>query len=260
MLQSASPPTTPPGEGEALADGAIEGADYRSCLRGIAKRLLVSQSTASSGNVAQLISLSTSPALLNTTLRVLTAQRWHLRPGHEPLSRRFLLQAIKTWPAEEPAALAGMLESAVSADANFAVLLTPANLAACIEACEARLRHGPRTDGDIWAWAALALRLIDMPQACGAAAPEGEDRVAEALLRLLVRATQHLDSASAFEVAEGQRLAALLPLLVSKLLTAERVPSLDRFALAQAHRAVTDAGLDLGPEAQAAIGLVLAKQ
>ena len=89
---------------------------------------------------------------------------------------------------------------------------------------------------------------------------EGERQVAEALLRLLVLATKHLDRASTFEVVEGQRLAGLLPLLISKLLTAERVLSLDRFALAKAHRAVTDAGLDLGLEAQSAIEPILAKQ
>lgn len=172
----------------------IDKEDFKSCLKGIAKRLVINQSNPSSGNVALLISLASTPELLATALNVLRAQRWHLRAGHEPLSTHFFTQTVKNWPLSEPdwhVKLGDFLESAVSKESNYATVLTPKVLSATVNEMAKRLVREAKSPEAIWAWTSLSMRLFNVSRVYCGEFLEEQASVAMAYLNLFTEANDH---------------------------------------------------------------------
>jgi hypothetical protein len=172
----------------------IDNTDFKSCLKGIAKRLVINQSNPSSGNVAHLISLANTPELLVTALNVMRAQRWHLRAGHEPLSKRLFSQTIKSWPTAEPdwhVKLGDFLESAVSKETNYATIMTPKVLAATVNEMVKRLTRAETKPEVIWAWTYLSIRLFNIARVYCGEFLEDQKSVALAYLNLFTEANDH---------------------------------------------------------------------
>jgi len=196
------------------------GEDFRACLKGIAKRLIVNQSNPSNGNVAQLISLAKTPQLLETTKSVLVSQRWHLRAGHEPLSTLFINQAIKVWPASEVAKLGDFLESSISQDSNFACIMTPPVLISAIEHIDKRTTYGEKEAAIIWSWLNVALRLFNSGQAYCGEAMEEPDRLIASYLSLFAHSGRLVPIDSEFKVPKiEQSLPEFIFSVVEKTLT-----------------------------------------
>lgn len=234
-----------------LKVSAEEGIDaptnYKACLKGIAKRLIYHQSNPSNGNVSMLIGHSTTTALLDATLRVIAAQRWHLRAGHEPLSLQLLTTAIKRWPVDDSKYaenLADFLEKAVSRESNHACLLTPKVLIAAVEAVSHRLVNGPHDAETTWNWLSIALRLCSTARAYCGEFIEQEEQILAAYVTLFSQAARH-NVGDCMIPGSEQKLSELLLQLIEATLSESSTPLVSDFALADAMRIFVQAKKEL---------------
>lgn len=227
---------------EEVADLQIDKADFKTCLKGIAKRLVINQSNPSSGNVALLISLANTPDLLTTALNVLRAQRWHLRAGHEPLSTHFFTQAIKSWPISEPdwhTKLGDFLETAVSKESNYATILTPKVLSTTINEIAKRLVRETKSAEMIWAWTSLSMRLFNIARAYCGDFLEDRTSIALAYLNLFTEANDHNTADPEFNPPETTyKLRNFLFDGILSSMSPEVLPLADQYALCKAFKTV----------------------
>lgn len=220
-------------------EGVAPPVDYKSCLKGIAKRLIYHQSNPSNGNVSMLIGHSTSVALLDATLRVMAAQRWHLRAGHEPLSLQFMTTTIKRWPTEEPdwaEKLGDFLEKAVSRESNHACLLTPKVLIASLQAIGHRVAMSPAEAEIQWRWLSVAVQMFSTAKAYCGSFFEMEDKILAAYLSLFSTAAKRsVDNAFTVPGTE-QKFSEFLTHLIDTTLTPSAIAIVSDFVLADALR------------------------
>lgn len=216
--------------------------DFLKALKGIARKLIYYQSNPPNGNVALLINLVQNQGELDIALKVLTAQRWHLRAGHEPLSTLFLTKAINIWNTEEDSAwavkLGDYVEAAVSKESNFAILLSPNVLAKVLQAASQRQLLESKDAQGILNWTLFMLRLHSMASTYVGRSHETSADVAAAYLETSARALNKLqafpESESVMVPESDIVLQDLLFNVVKSNISEESVKLVQPFTLCQA--------------------------
>jgi hypothetical protein len=177
--------------------------EFLKALKGIARKLIYYQSNPPNGNVALLINLVQNQGELDIALKVLTAQRWHLRAGHEPLSALFLTKALNIWNTEEDPAwavkLGDYVEAAVSKESNFAILLSPNALVKVLQIASQRQVLESKDAQGILDWTLFMLRLHAMASAYVGRSHEASAEVAAAYLEASALALNKLKEIPEFE-------------------------------------------------------------
>lgn len=209
--------------------------DFKSCLKGIAKRLIVTQSCPSNSNVAQLMCLASTPIQFKIALKVMSAQRWHLRAGQEPLSSLFLTKVIRHWDDSNPEwynNISEFLESAISRQSNHAIILTPKTLQDTVEAINIRLKHGSSDAERLWSWTGLAIRLLTWSEAYCGPLLNSHEKLCATYLSTLSSALIRLDDPE-FKVPQTDVVFSdFLASTLKESLNAENIALLDDFVLA----------------------------
>ncbi len=173
-----------------------------------------------------LVDLSITPRLFETTLKVLTARRWHSLPVHEPLSKLFLEQAILKLPIDY---IGDLVERAATSASNSAIILSSFTLSHTIDMITKRMMMAEgKTPEFIWSCCALAFRLYNV---CGII-PDEVEPVHIALLKLLGSTSKWLPSNCEYKVSGKEVLLnELLLEATNSLLKPDIASKLDRFSL-----------------------------